>query len=34
MKPMIKLKEKIGFASLKAQLNDWVNEAQKENKHD
>ena len=34
MKPMIKLKEKIGFASLKAQLNDWVKEAQKENKHD
>lgn len=34
MKSIIKLKEKIGFASLKAQLNDWIKEAQKEKNHD
>ena len=34
MKSIIKLKEKIGFASLKAQLNDWIKDAQKERNHD
>lgn len=34
IKPMIKLREKIGFASLKAQLNDWIKDAKKEKSHD
>jgi predicted RNA-binding protein with RPS1 domain len=34
LKPMIKLREKIGFASLKAQLNDWIKDAKKEKNHD
>ena len=34
IKPIIKLRDKIGFASLKAQLNGWIKEAQKEKHHD
>lgn len=34
LKPMIKLREKIGFASLKAQLNEWIKDAKKERNHD
>lgn len=34
IKPVIKLREKIGFASLKAQLNDWIKDAKKEKSHD
>jgi len=34
LKPMIKLREKIGFASLKAQLNEWIKDAKKEKNHD
>lgn len=34
LKPMIKLREKIGFGSLKAQLNDWIKDAKKEKSHD
>ena len=34
LKPMIKLREKIGFASLKVHLNEWINTAKKENSHD
>jgi general stress protein 13 len=34
LKPVIKLREKIGFASLKAQLNEWIKDAKKEKNHD
>lgn len=34
LKPMIKLREKIGFASLKAQLNEWIKDAKKEKNRD
>jgi general stress protein 13 len=34
LKPVIKLREKIGFATLKAQLNEWIKDAKKEKNHD